>query len=221
MVRPLGTFKYKLNEGAFDQLTDETLYWLGYVAGDGSIKTRVEGQHQLSIVSKDIDILEKFKVFVGTNRPLHAGHGTHEVRLSSQRIVDRLATFGITNKKSLNIRILNGVNTCLAFWQGYFDANGYAAVYLIRGQYRPQMSISSGSPELCKQFVEFWLERGYEFRTRLKGKHGYESCLAGKKVVRLLADYFIHRPENARMKRKHDNIVSIVSEYGEWAGVTP
>ena len=65
---------YTLNEKIFNQIdSQEKAYWFGFLCADGSIHKSSTNQHviQCKLSLKDINHLEKMKLFFETNKPLY------------------------------------------------------------------------------------------------------------------------------------------------------
>ena len=132
MGRPKGHFKYPVDEGAFDPpFTEESAYWAGFIAGDGCIYNKKEGQKviQIGLADKDIGHVQKFLKFISPGRPYYhtsRGNGTY-INLGSvvsDKIANDLSKFGIGERKTFSLDIVPPIDNESAFWRGYFDADG-------------------------------------------------------------------------------------------------
>jgi len=63
--------RYPLNEGAFDTLTPEAAYWLGFLLADGSVSDA--GLLTLRLAAVDREHVERFRAFVGAGHPVTEG----------------------------------------------------------------------------------------------------------------------------------------------------
>lgn len=110
--------KYKLNENIFETIdSEEKAYWLGFILADGSIYTSPSGQTTLkiSLAGKDKNHLEKFRLFLETNKPIGeytVGNGLNdkrsaccEISVTSKKIASDLMKFGVGPKKSFTVQI--------------------------------------------------------------------------------------------------------------------
>ena len=64
---------YQCNEDAFSIATPEASYWAGYLSADGCLKN--SGVSKTSLVldlgSIDLDVIENFRVFLGSDKPIY------------------------------------------------------------------------------------------------------------------------------------------------------
>lgn len=65
--------KWTVNENAFDALTPEAIYWIGFLLADGNIFRHPKHSDLLSVGLKESDAghVEKLKTFLGSNKPLY------------------------------------------------------------------------------------------------------------------------------------------------------
>jgi hypothetical protein len=107
---PRGRVDYKsYNEAAFASVdTPEQAYWLGILLTDGYISdTRKNTEPQVGLQMVDAELLEKFRVFLGSENPvLHIKKRSskhqpmYRVTVSSRRMVNELSKYGIVPRKS-------------------------------------------------------------------------------------------------------------------------
>lgn len=64
--------KYTLNEDAFDVLSPEAMYWLGFLLADGSVSSR-KHTIQLKLSAKDRSHVEAFARFLETDKAVIDG----------------------------------------------------------------------------------------------------------------------------------------------------
>lgn len=163
--------EYPLREDAFDELSSEGCYWLGWLASDGHVSNRVVG---LTVQHDDAEILRRFLAFLGCpERPISRGtKGSSSVAVTSARLVERLQELGIGERKSLNIRVAEPLAQSVDFWRGEFDGDGCCTIINrsrnpSRAPYWPQISFL-GSRPLMDQCAAFWAAQ--DFSTRVEGK---------------------------------------------------
>lgn len=158
--------KYNCNDNAFDILTPEVVYWLGYLSADGSI---VKNKIQLNINSKDEDVLENFKHFLNAENPInhHKSHCHYKdeeryfdastFKVASSKIVQRLLDFGIIQgKKYKDIDFMENIpdEYLTDFIVGFFDGDGSVSP---TGGARATISISCNK-KLSKSIAKFFKE---------------------------------------------------------------
>ena len=182
------TRKYYLNQNSFDVLNEESVYWIGFIMGDGSIgKTGKEfAVLTIALNSKDVSHLEKFKKFINTDKPLHfqKNHNTYSITINSKYICDRLYSFGIINRKSYNATEKKNIPENLEkhYWRGLIDADGHLRY---DKKYDKWYIGLTGSYTLCSQFFEY-ITKKLCFKSKIVvrqvSENGYRVEFGGKKL---------------------------------------
>lgn len=108
----------KINHDVFETIdTEDKAYWLGFLLADGCIRISKSGQHtiKLALAIKDIEHLEKFKLFVNSKNKIYkykVGNGKNLVKsevcefvVTSKKMVEDLTKFGIGPNKSLTVKL--------------------------------------------------------------------------------------------------------------------
>lgn len=162
-----------LDETAFDEVTEESAYWIGFLMADGCV-SRSGNSYSLilSLASRDVGHVEKFRRFLSsscsitrTDPKIHFSNGkpinsTGSVRISvsSNRLCEALMRFGVVPRKSPIARVI-GLESNRDFWRGVIDGDG--SLYFSDGC--PNVYLC-GSSSLVAQFADFarlilpWLE---------------------------------------------------------------
>lgn len=124
--------KYDLNMEFFKNWTKEMVYILGYIFADGSIRIRRSGS-ELSIKSKDLQILKSMNIAMNSNYPISARKTKtgiiHCLTINRKEIVQDLLKLGVIPRKSKTMvfpRI--PVHLLYHFTRGYFDGDGYVRI---------------------------------------------------------------------------------------------
>ena len=126
--------KYSLDEKVFDNINEESSYWLGFLYGDGSCTN--ENKVRITISQKDKDLLISFRDFIKSiNRPIKEKitkingkeyYGSH-LEFRSWRIHNAIKKYELTKIKSkrgrLHIDFLQP-EIRRHFIRGLFDADG-------------------------------------------------------------------------------------------------
>jgi hypothetical protein len=125
---------YQLNESAFDVLTDEAIYWLGFMLADGCVLDykRLPGIFKVQVNAVDIWHLIKFRTFLGSTHPIYwrknTGFGTAltaTLRIRSRKLALRLAELGVTPRKSKVAIPYPGFIHSPHYWRGVVDGDGW------------------------------------------------------------------------------------------------
>lgn len=150
--------KYIINESCFDVITDESSYWAGFIAADGSI-TPNKKFLSFGLQLRDRDMLEKLNNFMGSNYPIRSGFSSSTnkqgdrypyvaLQIMSENICLKLEEiFNITPRKSLTLMPPNLVQESHidSFIKGYIDGDGSIGIY---GRHNMRIS-AMGTFEMC------------------------------------------------------------------------
>lgn len=162
----------ELDESCFDTLTPEALYWIGILYADGHLE-KEEYSICLTLDNKDKEHLEKFKLFLKSNRKITPDHGDcSRVRINSKKIWNRLMELGFTHDKSYTAKPHELLKWSRDFWRGEIDGDG--GVY----DYEHQQVFLCGTLETIFDFIIFC---GKE--TGIKDK--YPSKFSGKSLYQV------------------------------------
>lgn len=171
----------EVNDAAFDVLTPESLYWIGFLFADGNVhqdvikgprKSRATaGSPALNIGLSAVDRghLEKLRTFLGSThaiseRPPHESAPTYEggpnvhtgasvyLSVRSKQICAALTSYGLVTKRT---RVpVPEVAKSRDFWRGMVDGDGSVDVY----DY-PSIRLAGQIP-LLNRFSEFMIQNG-------------------------------------------------------------
>lgn len=151
-----------VHSNPFSIRTEEADYWIGMLGADGSVSTKKNSIH---IQLKDIDLLEKYRVFVSEKLTIHkkyneAGSLMGTVLYQNKEIKDYLGTLGIIPRKSKVFKYLIPINGNIL--RGHFDGDGSVS------QRRPK--ITTGSPYFKEQLEEYYDSLNIKYTTTVKDK---------------------------------------------------
>jgi len=123
--------KYKVNEGYFDVLNENSAYWLGFLYADGYVRLRNgrSGTLKLKLKVTDRNHIEKFLNDIDSDHPIKCGiDGKSKFCLTSvnsNKMVKRLFELGCVNNKTFKIRLPDLTQNLMShFIRGYFDGDG-------------------------------------------------------------------------------------------------
>lgn len=211
--------RFHHNENAFDVLTPETEYWIGFLFADGSASRHRVGSPSMSVglATRDRSHLVKLLAFMGSNHKIYERmsgdcyidgryiglHRQSAVNLRSKNIVEALMRYGMCNK-SLDRVATAELALSRHFWRGVVDGDGYVGIVSAG----PRIGLCGGLT-LMNQFVRFAQSHGLgehtnARRARKGGKlHivGFTKVAAGKLIRTLYEDasVFLSR-KNKRAK---------------------
>jgi hypothetical protein len=157
--RPEARRKHTLNEAAFDSLNEEGAYWIGFLMADGCVHKRNGASPRISIALArcDIEHLEAFKMFLGASNPIHIDGNCACFSVSSNKLSNSIARYGITPRKSLTAKVID-LEQSKDFWRGVIDGDGSLSDIQrysdLKTKHRTQLSLL-GSQALMEQFSLF------------------------------------------------------------------
>jgi dCMP deaminase len=202
---------YKLNESIIEKNSCEKFYILGLFAADGYVSPKGKVPFvELTLNEADRILLEDIKKIFGSDKPLYLGKdGCLKLNLYSKRIHDVMESYGICNKKSLNLKLQKSVpqDYILDFLRGYFDGNG-----CITGSKSADITLGfTASKEFSKQLVDLYRQIGfnvncYEITFKKNPLFVVKKC--GQKGLKILANMYARH--NLFMPRKYIKFLSFV-----------
>ncbi len=151
-----------INHNCLDQLTPESLYWIGFLYADGHIE-RDRPRITLTLADVDMNHLEKFKAFFGTGitvrevtnkiriapGQINFDNKAFRVAFSSKKIYERLQELGFTHNKTYGIVIHAFLKNSRDFWRGVVDGDGWL-------YNKSQKAIGlSGNSNTLSEFINF------------------------------------------------------------------
>jgi len=152
---------YKIDDHAFDNLSAEAKYWIGYMMARGSIVERSSSSRNISIKfsvpREDRNHLERFKEFIKSDLPIryHKIKRVCELEFRSRRILIEIEKYGIHNNMRYNEKVTI-LEDDRDFWRGFIDGNtsGRSGKFEISSHGEITLRIKKGQ-ELILQFKTF------------------------------------------------------------------
>ena len=162
----------KIDETYFDNPnTEKSAYWAGFIAADGYIYN-LNKYVRLEINIKDKQHLELLGNDIGKTVTEYDKHNSCKLTISSGHIVDTLAQYQITQKKSLTLQFPTNINAdnIHHFIRGYFDGDGsFYKIYDIVGNQQFLQSLIDSLPFKCDySFYKPKDQNNYVLRIRTK-----------------------------------------------------
>jgi hypothetical protein len=143
---------YKIDENYFKCInTEDKSYFLGLIYADGYLNEK-RGYMSLTLQEKDIDILEKFKHYIQTNKPLQFikrneknTQNQYRFLITRRKMINDLILLGVHQNKSFtcNPNIINNWNDEFIrhFIRGYYDGDGSLTFYKSRNTFNSTINI--------------------------------------------------------------------------------
>jgi hypothetical protein len=217
-IRPKTALRiHSLRETAFDVITEQSAYWLGFLMADGSV-TSSKGKNAVSVCAsvKDFSHLDALRKWLHATCPVtryisKCSNGALVkmcvFRFSSERIVAALARYGVVPTKSLTAKVSNDLKTDRHFWRGVLDGDGCLGIY---GMSTPLVHLS-GSLYLCQQFAGFASQSlGLKYRARVTKIGRYAIFRLGSNNARVMASA-LYSNCTIYLPRKHAIAQRIIS----------
>ncbi len=174
---------HSLDECAFDELTPEARYWVGFLLADGCIReggTRKPETLSVALKGADAEHLERLRSFIksaapvarmtrtsGSKKTPDRKYPTARLSVCSQKLCARLVELGVVPRKSSREEAIPPLKNCADFWRGVVDGDG--TVMLTKSRQGPRPTVALGSSQrLVTQFRDF--ARGLS-GTSANGRH--------------------------------------------------
>lgn len=195
--------KYTVNHNCFNELNEYSAYFFGLMAADGCVYRQEPNNRYLNMLSSnDVDILEKFNRFVGSNRPFTRDRDNYRACVTSNKIGDRLISVGITPNKSLSLEILDKkLLYDRHFLRGLVDGDGSIG---INQKDEPIFHFLSGSKRMVEQLAESLLVNGIceNNKLYLAQKKYYFYQRTGNSAYRIIE--FLYKDCSVSINRKYE-----------------
>lgn len=118
--------KYDFNDDFFKELNPTSAYWLGFIAADGTISSKIHCL-RIGLNKSDDTHLRKFLKAINCNGKIHyiKSNNSASIEIYSKVIIKCFLSFGITPNKSLTIKQVNVPQQLMShFIRGVYDGDG-------------------------------------------------------------------------------------------------
>jgi hypothetical protein len=210
-ARPLGyrNRRLPLNETVFDEITEESAYWAGFLMGDGCVSIGRNGHRlMLSLAQIDREHVEKFRDFLGSKHAIVTSiRGDVKINktynpnvrrematlvIPSKRLCDAVGKFGVVPRKTFYATASHDLEFNRNFWRGMIDSDG--CIYRTRSRIAPfnlrpsdvRIFFCSASERLVMQFQEFVKKHVQSKASILKNRNLYRLSLSGNPAISLI-----------------------------------
>lgn len=213
--------KYSVDQDFFnfDRLTEESMYFLGFISADGFVKDN--GKLGVTLGIKDVEVLEKFKKSLKAQNPIYYGysykdgkrHDNCSLIITSRKIVNSLAQYNIVPRKTfLNVEfpeILKNHIYLNHYIRGLIDGDG-----TITNRAKNLIHISlCGSPIFIENIYDYICNH-LNIRGYVKNISKYMSLFVISKdeYVFKFANY-LTKDANVYLERKFNKIHNFMENY--------
>lgn len=196
----------QINENIFDQINEESAYWIGFILADGNIYYPKKRSKQLNFGLKESDYehLEKFKKFIGSNKSLYYNNKSVFISFYSNKIVNKLEEYGITRKKSLVAKVPKQLKNNRHFWRGMIDGDGWICV---NNASSDRIGLC-GTLDIINNFKDFI---NIKNQINIKKNNFAEIGIAGVNAAEIC--YFIYDKSKIFLKRKFIDASFLCNKY--------
>jgi hypothetical protein len=177
----------------FDVLTPDAMYCAGLLATDGCMSNCL-GKKTIAFGCCDLDTVEWVANFLGgqVNKKLvKGGRDQWRVRVCRQNSYDALVSFGITERKSLTMRVSELLARDRNFWRGAIDGDG--TIVCRSGKYFA-MNLCSSSLSFIEQFAAdagtLALHPLVKSTSQPSGHNNYAVTFSGISCLRMLTELY-------------------------------
>lgn len=143
-----------IDENVFDELTPESIYWIGLLYADGHVHRKGWYGVELTLHTDDIDHLYNFGKFLKSNKEPKIVKGSNCAKfiVGCERIHKRLTELGFTPDKSYTGVPHEELKHSRDFWRGVIDGDGC----LWSSKYALRRSLGiCGTEKTCEGFRDF------------------------------------------------------------------
>ncbi len=219
IVRPARetALKYEFNEFCFSEIdSPEKAYWLGFIIADGSINSKGNNL-KLTLSSKDVNHLEKFKIFLKSNHPIKTyklssgykiGASSSEIRIFSPILIDSLKALHILQNKTFTVKIPK-IPTVLNrhLLRGLLDGDGWVSLARSNTPVSLEVGICGNS------FVMNWFSgvlTGLNIKHKITpDKSIFRIRITNKRSIKLLE--WLYKDASVYMDRKYNNFLEYLA----------
>ena len=207
-------YQTEINHNAFDELTPESLYWIGMLYTDGHIEEK-ECSVELVLHNNDIDHLYKLKNFLQSNRKVDTSKRSNcsRFRFNSERIRNRLMELGFTHNKTLTLVPHELLKNSRDFWRGCIDGDG--GVYDYKTDDTKVQTVNElflcGTLETIFEFIIFcskYCNIKNKYPSKANGKNLYQVHYYSEdasKIIKLL-----YEDSSTYLERKYQKYLTII-----------
>lgn len=181
--------KYTFDDGVWGSDTPEKYYLLGLFAVDGTV-SKNDGKYkfiEISLKESDRVLLEDIKKVFKTEKPIYVDRDQLKLNIYSDASYDYLCKFGITERKSKTLKILEAIpeNRIVHFLRGVFDGDG-----CITGDKSADITLCvTASKEFATQIIDLYNIIGFDVLCyNSDGKYIIKKC--GKDGLKILATLY-------------------------------
>jgi len=201
-------WKSSLNDYAFDELTPEALYWIGFLYADGHVRKQgSEYSIEVEIELKDTDHLSKLSKFFGSEKqPKQYSDNSVTIKFYSKKIQERLRELGLNHDKSYTAKPHKLLKNSRDFWRGVVDGDGGIYNHPSGKNNTIPHVFLCGTLETIFEFIIFCnkqLEINEKYPTKQQGKNLYSISYYGTDAMQVAS--LLYKDSRVHLDRKYNS----------------
>lgn len=204
--------KYFFNINKIKEESHAKYYWLGFIAGDGSVQEKGR-RLRIELKNDSLDILEKFKNFMESNanitsRVNNNGCECSKIDINSIELGNYLAEYNIVPNKTKTFIIPEDKipeQYIMDFIRGFMDADG--CIHITSRNNNPSLSFVSGSKTCIEQIQRIL---GITNKISNPSRTNFSIAKQGQGVIPILNKIYEHSTDETRLDRKYNLYCTIV-----------
>ena len=203
--------KYKINQNVFNQITEQSAYWMGFIVTDGSFQKRLNTyQLVIHLSGKDENHLKKIRSFIQPDVKItHTKENTCRIAFTSNKICEDIWKYGIGINKTKEVELSEELIYNRDFWRGVVDGDGYLG-YCENGNNKHRLEIV-GSYSLLSYFIEYCKTIIPNFKNNVRPHKNIYAVRLGGNTAKIILKSLYDKSNIYldRKKEKYENIIKI------------
>lgn len=216
--------KYPINLEKLKVLTEETCYWLGFIAADGCLFEYNNGSVGLTIGlnKQDEEHLKKFQYYIEDKRPLYKRETTNSVSLTikQRELYDLLYSYELRPKKSLTLSFPSFLITeeQKRWWiRGYIDGDGSLSISYNKDRNNyPVLVVGVVGTEDVLNHIKYYMNTEAKLYKK-KGQQSFSITLQGNHKVYKFINW-LYNDAKIYLERKYEKCSVMNNIYRSFYG---
>lgn len=213
-----GQRKYAVNDNYFDIQSPNMAYILGFWAADGNV-SNVENRLDLELASLDLEILEKIRTEINSERPIkiyqcNNGYVKNKLLFWSSNIKKKFIEYGVVPNKTYSKDFHFPYNLNKKYWidyiRGFFDGDGC----ITKNQYSVSFELNSVNKKFLEDIQNIFLTE-YNIQTKITttGMQGrkipmYRLYCYSKEAKKIFD--ILYTPDSLFLQRKYNRWIELL-----------
>lgn len=205
--------RYELDETIFEEIDNETAYWIGFLMADGNVYYDRSGSAEVSLAlaSKDRGHVKKFKKFVSTNKPIEniekPKSNQSRLKINSKKLANDLCRYNVKPNKSFTATPHTNLEDNRHFWRGMVDGDGCIST----AGNQPYLCLV-GSENVIDKFENVCKNISNTSATVLKTQDGiYKFTMAGTNKASTISKY-LYKDCSIYLDRKYKKAMKVIKQ---------